>query len=218
MKNKNMISTVNTQTLDNLSNSTQNNVLENINSNVQFPGTPYVLGGDVLPLGEIGERRISTLMLNNQNSLANAIDLTQPILDANNVANFANSMANSIVSVSNENVRGQTNREIILNFVRQETEDPLIVSLSNESLLNATNALENGIRAWSSSTVANMNNFRNLLSRRNDPSYSYANYLRNVGRPVDEVTDQIVTEYGLYEFFFMLDESSRREIIFFFRV
>ena len=202
MKNKNMISTVNTQTLDNLSNSTQNNVLENINSNVQFPGTPYVLGGDVLPLGEIGERRISTLMLNNQNSLANAIDLTQPILDANNVANFANSMANSIVSVSNENVRGQTNREIILNFVRQETEDPLIVSLSNESLLNATNALENGIRAWSSSTVANMNNFRNLLSRRNDPSYSYANYLRNVGRPVDEVTDQIVTEYGLYEFFF----------------
>lgn len=218
MKNKNMISTVNTQTLDNLSNSTQNNVLENINSNVQFPGTPYVLGGDVLPLGEIGERRVSTLMLNNQNSLANAIDLTQPILDANNVANFANSMANSIVSVSNENVRGQTNREIILNFVRQETEDPLIVSLSNESLLNATNALENGIRAWSSSTVANMNNFRNLLSRRNDPSYSYANYLRNVGRPVDEVTDQIVTEYGLYEFFFMLDESSRREIIFFFRV
>ena len=218
MKNKNMISTVNTETLDNLSNSTQNNVLENINSNVQFPGTPYVLGGDVLPLGEIGERRISTLMLNNQNSLANAIDLTQPILDANNVANFANSMANSIVSVSNENVRGQTNREIILNFVRQETEDPLIVSLSNESLLNATNALENGIRAWSSSTVANMNNFRNLLSRRNDPSYSYANYLRNVGRPVDEVTDQIVTEYGLYEFFFMLDESSRREIIFFFRV
>ena len=218
MKNKNMISTVNTETLDNLSNSTQNNVLENINSNVQFPGTPYVLGGDVLPLGEIGERRVSTLMLNNQNSLANAIDLTQPILDANNVANFANSMANSIVSVSNENVRGQTNREIILNFVRQETEDPLIVSLSNESLLNATNALENGIRAWSSSTVANMNNFRNLLSRRNDPSYSYANYLRNVGRPVDEVTDQIVTEYGLYEFFFMLDESSRREIIFFFRV
>jgi len=175
-----------------------------------FPGASNVVGGEILSPQAAGERRLETLLqgVYQQRTLDSSVISTNE-----DIVNFSENTLSLLHSVSGNTSVAENNRLLVLQLLSVEYgNSPNVLAISNNAILNASAAVENGIRQWPSLGVVNMEHLRQLIQQRNNTLFSYRRYSEHVGRPIQEA----VSDYNLYEFLFSLGENSLRELVFFF--